>query len=262
MKMIKYFFVTLFSFGCFSLFSQSTPLSRIDTATTMVWTGANFSLEWPFGKLAETFKGGFNIGTGFTYKTASNWTVSANFNYHFGSKLRKENLAFYQSLFGDIFNPDLSIVNGDAIATTIYFEGRYWNLGAGIGKIIPVDNWKNSGIWVQANFGFMSHKIFINDPDNYVLQFKGDYKKGYDRRSSGFYMSQFIGYLFMRKTRVASFYAGVEITEMWTKPDRNYIFTLGPTEDMKPEFSALVGIKVGWVVPLFEKKKSVMLYTY
>ena len=259
-KLLPFLFLSI----CFqSALAQLPDVNAIDTPARMIWTGANFNVQFPAGKLAETFRVNYNIGTGVTLKTSSNWTYSANFNYLFGSKLRHLTLPFYQELFGDIFTQDGQVIDAGEMATDVYFEGRYWTLNAGFGKIIPVTKkWKNSGIWIHGNFGYFRHKIFINDPENHVLQFKGDYKKGYDRRSSGFMMSQFIGYLFMQKVRVASFYGGIEITEMWTKPDRNYIFTLGPTKDMKYEFSALIGLKIGWIIPLHEKKKAVTYYTY
>ena len=265
-----------YSIVFFLLLSLSTPLHaqdnekiEVDTATNMIWTGANFGYQFPFGKLSQTFKGNLNLGTGFTFKTASNWTWSANFNYMFGAKLNhtdSESMDFMHTLFGSAFDSHGQVFDLAGLASTIYFEGRYWNISAGFGKLIPVSKkWRNSGIWIHTSLGFLRHKIFIDIPDpssNVIPAFYEDYQKGYDRRSSGFYMSQFIGYLFMQKVRVASFYAGVEIYEIWTKPDRNYIFNVGPTEDMKNEFSALLGFKIGWVVPLYEKKKTIKYYTY
>lgn len=248
------------------------PLKKtdIDTSTHMLWISAEFGYHFPTGKLAQTFNGNFNLGAGFTYKTASNWTWSANFHYMFGAKLRGDNINFYKDLFGDIpfyfTSESIKVIDGTGFASDIYFEGRYWNVSAGLGKIIPVSKkWRNSGIWIHASFGLMQHKIFINIPDpsnNDIPHFRDEYSKGYDRHSSGFYMSQFIGFLFMQKVRVASFYAGIEIYEMWTKPDRSYIFTVGSTTNTTSEFSALLGFKVGWIIPIFEKKKTINFYTF
>ncbi|MDL2312008.1 hypothetical protein LJC68_03930 [Bacteroidales bacterium OttesenSCG-928-B11] len=248
-----------------SSYSQERTYGKVDTATSMVWTGANMAMLFPAGKLAETFKLNASAGTGFTYKTNANWTWSVNFNYMFGAKLCSDSLSFYRDLFGDIITPNGKVIDGYGVESDVYYDGRYWTVNAGFGKIIPVSQkWRNSGIWIHTNFGFFQHKININIPDpsqNTIPAYDGDYKKGYDRRSSGFCMSQFIGYLFIQKNRLLSFYAGVEIYEMWTKPDRSYVFTLGPTADMKQEFSALIGLKVGWVIPLHEKKKTITLYT-
>lgn len=240
-------------------------MGKIDTTTSMIWLSANFSGQLPAGKIAETFKGNVNLGASFTYKTNANWTWSLNFNYMFGAKFKSNELSFYRDLFGNIITSSGKVMDGYGMETEVYFDGRYWTANGGFGKIIPLSRrWRNSGLWINANFGFFQHKININIPDpssNTIPVFEGDYKKGYDRRSSGFCMSQFFGYLFMQKNRILSFYGGIEIYEIWSKPDRGYIFTMGSTDGMKNEFSALIGIKVGWIIPLHEKKKTITLYT-
>ena len=153
------------------------------------------------------------------------------------------------------------LIDGNGQKATIYFEGRYWNLSASFGKIVPLDKWKNSGLWFRADFGFFEHKIRINDPDSQIPQLLGDYKKGYDQRAGGFCMTQFIGYVFMRKVRVTSFYAGVEVSEIWTKSNRNFQFLLHGKDESK-KFSVLLGIKVGWIIPIYEKRKIETLYRY
>ena len=229
----------------------------IDTATRMVWTGANFAVQFPFGNLRETFKLNMNIGVDFTYKTTSNWTYSLDFNYLFGAKVRDQMAV----LGADMLTSNGDLIDGNGAKATIYFEGRYWNLSVGFGKIIPFDKWRNSGLWLRLNAGYFEHKIRINDPDNQIPQLSDNYKKGYDQRCGGFTLTQFIGYVFMRKVRVASFYAGVEISEIWTKSNRNYQFLLMGKDETK-RFSVLIGPKIGWVVPLFEKRKIQTLYRY
>lgn len=230
--------------------------SYIDTMATMVWTGVNVGYQLPFGDLGKTFLGNFNVGTGITAKTKHNWTFDINFNYMFGSNLKDKSFAF----LGDMVNSNSIISDGNGMKATIYTEGRYWQAGAGAGKVIPVNRWKNSGIWLHWGAGFFRHKIRINDFDYQVPQLDGDYLKGYDHRSSGFGMSQFIGYLFIQKNRILNLYAGIELMEFWTKPDRNYIFLEGPTENMPYKFSGLVGLKIGWNIPLYEKKAVTTFY--
>lgn len=244
-------------------FSQKTINDKnyIDTSTTMVWTNVNFSYQIPFGSgyLGKTFGNNFNIGTGFILKTSSNWTYEASFNYMFGGDVVLPD----SLILGSMVNSNGDLFDENGLKATIYLEGRYFSFGGGIGKVIPLDKWKNSGIWIKTNFGYMNHKIYITDPENGVTQLDKDtYRKGYDQRSSGFQMSQFVGYLFMHKRRVTSFYAGIEIVELWTKPNRNYSFMLGPSSSLPFKFSGQIGLKMGWVIPLYEKQKVVNFYKY
>ncbi len=230
--------------------------SYIDSAATMVWTGVNMSGFLPFGELRSWFKPNLGVGTGVTVKTNRNWTFEVNFNYMFGSNLRDTTAAF----LGDMVDEYGRVVDGNGLTSTLYFEGRYWSFGAGVGKVIPVSRWRNSGIWVRFGISYFGHKIRINDYDHQVPQLSGDYLKGYDHRSGGVAMNQFVGYLFIQKNRLLNFYGGFEFWEIWSKPNRNYVFNEGPTQDMPLKFSGLVGIKIGWNIPLYEKKEVTTFY--
>lgn len=233
-----------------------------DTSTSMVWANAGFEWQFPFGTLKETFKMNAQVHVNLTYKTNNNWTIDMGFAYMFGGKIRN---------MMDILGPDMLTSNGDLIdgngmKNTIRMDGRYWTVGVGVGKIIPFDKWRNSGLWLRMYGGYFSHKVNISIGDltnqNEIPQLVGDYRKGYDQRAGGFCLSQFVGYLFMRKVRVRSFYAGVEISEIWTKGNRNYQFLLMGPPEKKAKFSLLLGLKVGWVIPFYEKRKIQTLYRY
>jgi hypothetical protein len=261
MKKYILFVVILISFS--DSYAQNFYKNKnyVDSTTTMVWTHANFSYQLPFGNgyLAKTFDPNFNLGTGFIIKNSKNWTFEAYFNYMFGSDVILSDTA----VLGSMVNSNGDIFDENALKATIYLEGRYWSTGLGVGKIIPIDRWKNSGIWIKATVGVFGHKIFISDPDNSVPQLDKDtYRKGYDQKSLGFTSSQFIGYLFMHKRRVTSFYAGVEISQIWSKPIRNYNFMLGPSSELPITFSGLASVKLGWIIPLYEKQRVVNFYKY
>ncbi|MCQ2279348.1 MAG: hypothetical protein MJZ49_00925 [Bacteroidales bacterium] len=230
---------------------------QVDTATNMVWISASFAYQWPLGSLKETFKSNMNLGADLTYKNKQNWTFSLDFNYLFGAKIRDQ-----RAVVGDnMLTVNGDLIDGNGLKATVYFEGRYWNIGAGVGKIIPFGKWRNSGLWLKLNGGYFEHKIRIHDPDNQIPQLADDYKKGYDQRCNGFCLTQFVGYVFMQKVRVASFYAGFEVSEIWSKSSRNYNLALMGKDETK-KFSVLIGPKFGWIVPLFEKRKIQTLYRY
>ena len=159
-------------------------------------------------------------------------------------------------------NDDGIVIDGNGLVSHggITAEGRYWTLGADFGKIIPVDRWKNSGIWLRIGAGYFSHRLRLNDVSNQYPQLDNNYAKGYDKRSGGFALNQFIGYQFVRKNRMLNFYSGIEFYEIWTKPNRNYVFFEGPTADMPSKFSGLIGFKAGWNIPLYERKTTTTFY--
>jgi len=255
--MKKLLIIPLLLCCCSPIFAQTIDKKKqVDSTTTIVWTEANFSYQFPFGELYKTFKPNFNLGTGFTFKTAKNWSWHVRFNYLFGSNIRCD----WKDILGAMVNSNGDIIDGYGMKATLLMEGRYWYLGGGVGKIIPVSQTKkNSGIWITVDAGYFVHKIHFTDNDHLIDQLDGEYKKGYDQRSAGLGLTQFIGYLHLGKVRVASFYGGVEFTEIWSVDTRNYNFVHGETTNNK-KFSALIGLKVGWIVPLYEKKRREIFY--
>lgn len=229
----------------------------VDTAAPMIWLDAHLAYHFPMGELRTMFKNNFAVGPGFTFKTESNWTIGFHFDYMFGANLRDPDY-----FNGTLANDDGVVIDGNGLVSHggITAEGRYWTLGADFGKIIPLDRWKNSGLWLRVGAGYFSHRLRLNDVSNQYPQLDGDYAKGYDKRSSGFALNQFIGYQFLHRNRMLNFYIGLEFYEMWTKPNRNYVFFEGPTEDMTAKFSGLIGLKVGWNIPLYERKTTTTFY--
>ena len=229
----------------------------VDTAAPMIWLDAHFAYHFPLGDLRTMFKNNFAVGPGFTFKSASNWTVGFHFDYMFGANMRDS--AFFN---GTLANDQGIVIDGNGLVSQggITAEGRYWTVQADFGKIIPVNRWKNSGIWLRLGAGYFSHRLRLDDFGNQYPQLEGNYAKGYDRLSGGFVLNQFVGYQFVRKNRMLNFYIGLEFHEMWTKPNRNYVFYEGPTDDMKAKFSGMVGFKAGWNIPLYERKTTTTFY--
>jgi len=243
----------------------------VDTATFMIWASPNFSMQFPFGNgyLASTFNFNYSAGLEVTMKTASNWTLDLAFNYSFGSKIRK----MPKDILGDMWftYPDEAgapvVFNRDGNnAMVLSYEGRYWYFGATVGKIFALSRWQNSGLWLKFGAGYFGHKIHFTDAYELFPQIaQNSYRLGYDQRSSGIALNQFFGYLFMQKRRVLSFYAGIEIWEIFSKPDRGFIFSgdlAGPTNNLPRKFSGLLGVKIGWILPFYEKKRVTTFYTY
>jgi hypothetical protein len=273
-KILLFLLTFLFSFTTISaqeLFRRDK--NYVDTATFMFWASPNFSVQFPFGKgyLPSTFKFNYCVGLDFTIKTKSNWTVDLGFNYMFGSKIRLKpedylgDMVFYGA--DDIDKKNPIVFNGAGNnGVVLSSEGRYWYFGASAGKIFPLSRWQNSGLWLKLGIGYFGHKIHFTDPNSYFSQIdQKTYRLGYDQRSQGVSLNQFFGYMFMQKRRVLSFYVGVELWEIFSKPDRGYIFVgelAGPTDNLPMKFSGLVGIKVGWILPFYEKKVVTTYYYY
>jgi hypothetical protein len=222
---------------------------------SLLMIAPSVAFQVPAGDLADRFGSNSTIGSGFHYKTKSNWLFMADFNYIFGNRIRED------SLIQNLLNEDGFVISDEGrIADVSFFERGFYST-IRVGKIIPVfGSNPNSGLMITAGAGYLQHKIHIKVEDNIAAALRGDYKKGYDRLSDGFSTVQFIGYQHIGKSRLANFFAGFEFVQAWTKNRRSMNFDTMRRDD-KDRFDVLYGLKAGWVIPI-RKRDAKDFYYY
>ncbi|MEI7597080.1 MAG: hypothetical protein WCK02_15135 [Bacteroidota bacterium] len=238
------FLSIIFIFAFLPLFSQ---VNVKDSVIQTTFLSAHYSYNLPGGDLKDRFGSNSIIGGKFSLKTRKNWIFEIQGNFIFGNTVNEN------SILDSLRNSDGNIINGNGEVASVNLFERGFSFTANAGKIFPVfgPN-KNSGIVFSNGIGFLQHKIRIENFMNTVPQIKDDYKKGYDRLSNGFAMTQFLGYLYLGNKRIYSFYLGIEVSEAWTKSRRSYDFDL-MKKDEKSRFDIMSGLKVGWIIPLYKR---------
>jgi hypothetical protein len=91
-----------------------------------------------------------------------------------------------ESVFDHLLTPEGYLIGNDKNPAAIQLRQRAWFLGAGKGwRFVEKSNFLNRCA-LEVSAGFFQHKIRIQeDPQRLVPQISGEYKKGYDRLSSG-----------------------------------------------------------------------------
>ncbi len=105
----------------------------------------------------------------------------------------------------------------------------------------------------------MQHKINLYDAQSRVAAIYDENKRGYDRLSGGFSISQFFGYYYLSENRVANFYIGIEASENFLRSYRKYNYDTG-LEDTQARKDILVGLKIGWILPIYKRKPEDFYY--
>lgn len=234
------------------LFAQEKEEEQAE-AVTAVYPA--FAYQWPGGDLADRFGPSSTIGPGFFHKTAGNWLFGVDFNFIFGNKLRED------SLIHNLINSDGFVINDQGHFAEITFFERGFYSSFRVGKLIPVfGSNPNSGLLITAGAGYMEHKIHIEVKNKSAAPLRGEYKKGYDRYTNGFCTNQFIGYMHIGKTRLANFFAGIELVQAWTQGRRSMNFdTMARDHDQRLDL--LSGFRIGWIIP-FSKREPDDYYYY
>lgn len=241
---------------CLLIFGGGLVAQNInDTTLLLNMFSFHASAHMPGGDIAERY--GMNMGVGGSYmlKTEKNWIISADYTYYSGTDFKEESV--FNALldeYGDFIN-----IYGEIGEVTFYERGFYAGLRAG--RLFPVIGPNpNSGLVAMISGGVLQYKTLIHQDGRDIPSINGDNKKGYDRLTNGFGISEFIGYLHLDSHNPINFYIGLEFHQAWTKNRRDWNFdTMGP--DLVPKKDFLYGIRFGWIFPI-NKQTSDTYYFY
>ena len=246
-------FISIFLNNTNSAYSQA---SVSDSVLSIPMFYVTYAYQFPGGDLAERFGNNSSIGGGFQWKTNKNWIIGSEFLFMFGNNVKVADQIMFnlKTSDGDIISMSGNFTNYAIFERGYYISGR-------IGKLLPVFSPnQNSGIVVMGSLGYLQHKIRIEVEKNTAPQLKDDYKKGYDRLAGGFAISQFVGYMHIGDSRLLNFFGGIEIYEAFTKAKRDVNFDTRKPDKITNRFDLLIGLKIGWVVPIFKRMPEKYYY--
>lgn len=216
--------------------------------------GANGNMELPAADMAKRFGLSFRIGPSVLYKTESNWMFGAKGDFIFGSKIREDSLLYnVADEYGAFINDA-----GERIGVQLYERG--YAVGLQAGKMFPLTKSRpDAGLLLLTGAGFIQHKISIFDKDKTIPQLRGDYRKGYDRLTNGWYLEQFVGYQSFDRRGLLNYHIGLNILAGFTQGRRDYQFDL-----MRPDngsrLDLLFGIRAGWYIPIFHTGREAIFF--
>lgn len=213
--------------------------------------GVQYGASWSEGDLKARY-GYFNqVGGTLGYKFNKNWYLGLEGDFMFGNNVKMT----YYDLFHSLMDSKGYITDQNGDAATVLKFARGFHANIEVGKVFnKLGHNKNSGLFIKIGGGYMQHKIRIETNDHVVPLIEKEYRKGYDRFTSGFNSTQFLGYLYMADNNFLNFYAGFFIQEGFTK-NRRTIFWDQPDVPVstKTRMDILYGIKVGWLIPVYKR---------
>lgn len=232
---------------CQSIFSQDIFKRKFEEKQILVFD-LTYKYQIPGKDMSKRFGTNSSIGGEILLKNKKNWLWGVNGYFIWGKNVKESGiLDSIRGISGEIIDQ-----NGQFSVTGL--EQRGMNLGLVFGKIISFNNNKNSGLQLHASAGYLSHRIKIFSTKT-VPQLTDEMKKGYDRYTSGPFVSQYIGYRFFDPRKRLNFSLGIEFIEGFTQSRRsfNYDTRLSDT-DKRIDF--LTGLKCSLAIPIFLKKAS------
>ncbi len=205
----------------------------------------------PGGDFGKRFGDHFSFGSGLEFITdKGNWLLGVNFHYYFGNQVGENPISGLQNNVGGIIGTNQGYAD-------IQLRMRGYYAGAHIGKLVSL-GFPNprSGLRITLSAGLLQHKIRIqDDPLSFVAQLSDEYKKGYDRLTNGFALTEFIGYQLLGTKKRINFFAGFEFTQGFTMNRRSFNFDTR-TQDTTERLDLNAGIRVGWILPFYVGKRA------
>jgi hypothetical protein len=255
-KSLFLFLIITTSISVFSQRQNSGFFRHIDYKDSchhFVIAGANIGGELPLGDMKNRFGSNLSFGLPILYKTGKNLIVGVDGNYFFGDNVKEDPL-------NNLYNSAGTITGGNGNPGAVRLNERGFTAYGVIGTVLnKFGKNKNSGIFMYVGLGYMQHKINIYDIDKSLAQINGNLKKGYDRLTGGPAAEQFIGYMYVARNRLVNCYAGFEIQEGFTTGLRGYQYDT-MSSDNKQRHDILIGIRLGWLLPLYTKVPNEFYY--
>ncbi len=250
---MKYLFLLLiFTYSAKDYFAQVSGAESVALPVVGVHYGGAFS----GGDLAARY--GYFNRVGFTagYKFKSSWSTGVESDFWFSDNVR------LTGLFDHLVDNAGNITNDLGLPASVLVYPRGVHLNAYVGRLLPLNqNNRNSGILLQLSGGYMLHHLRIETNDNVVPQLELDYKKGYDRLTTGVNVQQFVGYCFLNNHGSTSFYAGLYFQQGFTYNRR----TINFDEPSVPVSTARrldlqTGFRLGWYIPFYSAEPREYYY--
>lgn len=221
-----------------------------DTTIRFFAISGQLGFQSPAGMLASRFGPGGLVGGTFLYKSVRNFTVEAGVGFLFSGIVHED------SILDPLKTEAGNFIGRDGNPVDVFLSQRGFVSTIKVGKIIPVMGPNdNSGIHLALGGGVMQHKIRIKEEFEDLPQLAGDYRKGYDRLSNGWCLTQSIGYQHFGNYRFVNFYLGLEMFEGFTQNRRTINFDT-KEHDNTQRLDLISTIVLKWYFPMYKRKPS------
>ena len=248
----KVLLLLLVSFTAFLLHAQ---VNVRDSAVAAFIPHISYSYQFSGGDIANRYGDNSTIGIGLKHKSSKNFIFSFDANFIFGSDIKNAD-----SILWMVQTEQGFIIDGNGTYALYALYERGYNLNVSFGKIFPVLNPNpNSGLMITAGLGYTLHRMKIDNQHRTAPQISDDYALGYDMLTGGLSLNQFIGWFFMSDSKFTNFYGGFEFHQAFTHSLRDWNFSTMEKDNNK-YFDYFIGIKVGWMLPLYQRAPDKYYY--
>lgn len=199
------------------------------------------------GDLGDRFSNGGHVGMGLHVKFPSGFYTGIQADFGFGMKLVE------QGVLSNLLNPAGQLVDNEGQVALLALSGRSGLVTLDAGRLFSLRRTNaNSGLLINIGLGSVHHRVHFENTENPITQLDDPYLSGYDRLTWGVAFKQFVGYWHMSDNGLVNWFAGVQVWEAKTWPQRPMNFDT-QTIDASPRLDMYGGIQVGWIFHFYKR---------
>lgn len=208
------------------------------------------------GDIADQYKSSVKLGIASGYKFKSDYILMLEGSYTFGNNVKNAD-----NILQGIATADGNIINESGNYAQFSLFQRGITYGLSLEKVFPafLSSNKNSGPTLGIGVGQIWNWTRIENVGNDTPNLIDDYKKGYDQLSSGPYIKESIGYLFLSPNRLINFSVNFEVYQAFTKNLRKYNYAGGYYSN-ESRLDLSYGIRINWYLPIYQGGKEQYYY--
>ncbi len=196
--------------------------------------------------LAKRFGYFSSLGIGLGYKTYRNITAGLTINTLFAPKVIDNTML--NSMRGS--SGELLDANGNYAVINTLMRGTM--LVGQAGKIFAMGSNKNSGLWLQGGFVYLSTHIKFQYPSKTLPQLDDNMYKGYDRLTGGLGLIASIGYHHITANNTLSYYIKTNFINARTQSLRTFQYDQ-IVADQSIKRDLIMSINAGIILPIRAK---------
>jgi hypothetical protein len=214
-----------------------------------------YGFQAPFADLRDRFGGNNDFGLGVEVMSQQlHQFAGVEGFFFFGNNVKEDVLQPLRTYDGSILGIDGHV--GD-----VNLKERGFYVGLHAGKIFSTTDNKSSftGIRTQLGFGFLQHKIRVQDNFRTIIPLEKKYLQGYDRLTNGIAAHLAIGYQYDSPHNNFHFKIMGDLVGGPTKSRRDYDYATGSYLD-KSRFDVLAGLHISYIVSISRTRTEEFIY--
>lgn len=239
--MLKYclFVLALCANSLIQAQTESTEPADIDGIPAAYLIDFYFGMHEPGGDMGEDYFHNFSFGGNLQFLSDNNWLFGLGAQTLFADRTRDDVLAMLRAENGMIINS-----RGQLADAILGMRGVYG--GAHIGRLFSIGKADSRiAIQVEAGPGYLQHWTRVRIVGDDIPSLEPEDIKGYDRRTSGFALREFVGFRYMMKSSLFNLFVGAEAIQGFTQNRRAWNYhSFGP--DNEPRMDLFWGFKAGF----------------